>query len=297
MFNRLGIIVVTHNRPESLARLVASLPDDAHIYIVANDPCEETRRLLWTTTVNKLRIDVKEVSPGVGYAGAVDLGLYHFRILGSVDKVLILTDDMQIAPRSIKALMDALFSNGVAISGPTVYDNDTEKIWSAGGYVSRLTGLPRRYPRAWRGTREVDLVCGCCMMIDIRQLRDSLWMWEAHLGFYMEEADFCTKMRRIGFKVVCVSAATAWHDVGRASLDDRLKARYFARNNQWYCWRHLSLRTAKVNALFYRLLSVVLFILGRREAAKGLLEGLRDFQAPSFGMIKEERKSRDLQTA
>jgi GT2 family glycosyltransferase len=106
----------------------------------------------------------------------------------------------------------------IGIVGPTIYYYDQpDVIWSAGGALDRYgrashLQVDEREDSAAQTVRDVDYVTGCAILVK-RSVIERVGALDERFFVYFEEAEWCARARRAGFRVVFVPQARMWHKI------------------------------------------------------------------------------------
>jgi GT2 family glycosyltransferase len=219
-------------------------------------------------------VEVEETSANLGYAAGVNVGLRRAEERG-VDYALLLNNDVELAPDALAELVRAAAARDrAAFLGPIIYYHDRpDVVWSFGGAVSYWTGNIRHVGLRERDTGQftkvtaVDYVTGCAVLVSMPAVREIGLMDTAYF-MYNEDTDWCVRAREVGYEVVVVPAAKAWHRISASSgggltpfkVYHRLRStyRFMRRHARPYQWIGI------VPATFVRALGFVV-----REAVSG----------------------------
>jgi GT2 family glycosyltransferase len=198
---------VLHSTCESLRVVVV---DDA-----STDGTLDALRMTFGTAIDVIRLD-----QNVGFARALNHGI-DFALKTRAEFILVLNNDTIINAQMVEMLIQVLQTRPAAgIAGPVIYYHDyPEQVWHTG---DRQLGGP---PFTWRiAARErlnvcpvdVDYVTGCAMLIK-REVFTSVGLFDEDYQMYFEDADFCWRARRAGFRIVIAPLATMTHKVSRST--------------------------------------------------------------------------------
>ncbi len=236
--------------------------------------------------------DVRQVrtEENLGAAGGLNLGI-RAALERDCDYLLLLNNDIEVDPRLLTELV------AVAESDPTIgcvgpkayYHDDPRRLWSAGGVirfkesVTRERGMGRLDRGQFDRDQEVDYVNGCAMLVR-RAAMEEVGPWDTIYHLAVEDADWCMRMKRLGYRCYYAHRARLWHRVssttgvykpGKTFHTGRSTAifvRRYARPLQWGTF--LLFLAAALPAAFLRELPR-----GNQGAVvaklKGVLEGLR----------------------
>ena len=190
-----------------------------------------------------------------GFAAANNQGL----AIARGRYLLLLNPDTEMAPAGLGLLLDYLEQHpDVGVAGPSLvgergkvqggaagYDPSPSTIFNYATFLYRL--LPDHFIGLWvpqsRYARpepiEVDWVSGACMMVR-RIAALAAGPLDERYFMYSEDVEWCRRIRRAGYRVVCCPAIKVVHHVGGSSrqreaafhahhidsLDKDLRARY-----------------------------------------------------------------------
>ncbi len=175
-----------------------------------------------------------ESEKNVGFAKAANQG-----ILKTSEKyVLLLNPDTQVKDEAIERLvtfMDTHLEAGIA--GAQLLNSDGSKQNSIANFPSLATELfnksllRRLFPKKFPGKEknypepvEVDSVIGACMMVR-RDALDQIGLLDENYFLFLEETDWCYRMRKAGWKIYHVPQAEIYHFQGKSAEIEKKKAR------------------------------------------------------------------------
>jgi GT2 family glycosyltransferase len=175
-----------------------------------------------------------------GFSGGNNLGIAA-ALRDGADLVLLLNNDTVVRPDLIRAMLPALRDPRVGVVGPVItYFDPPDRVWFAGGRFSRWFGytfhteMDERLAREY-ADRPVDFVTGCALLAK-REVFERVGMLWGALFIYFEDAEFCLRAARAGYRSVLVGQPLVRHKVS-ASMGDRRsypfppsKGYYFGRN-------------------------------------------------------------------
>jgi len=180
-----------------------------------------------------------ENKANLGFTGGNNVGLGQAVAQGT-DYALLLNNDTEVAPDFLCHLIKAAQADpAVGIAGPTIYYHaQPDRIWSASGAIdwkrgqTWMVGL-NELDRGQFGTapREVDFVTGCALLIK-RAVIEQVGPLDDRFFAYYEEAEWCVRARRAGFKVIHVPQAKVWHKIPLDARDNSSFAHYYMTRNR-----------------------------------------------------------------
>ena len=175
------------------------------------------------------KINYIYIDSNLGYARGYNYAFKHLLTSDESDYYFLLNNDTIINDNTISKLVDAtyLFGNNHIFS-PKILNDNTGRIWYAGGKISLLTGSPSHiFINKNNDLTEIkssftDFVSGCAMLIPKTALYDLKGFNESY-NFYYEDVDICIRAKSLGLKCVYVNDSLVHHKVsysmgGRFSL-------------------------------------------------------------------------------
>ncbi len=243
----LSIIIVNWNTKEYLVRCLRSI-------------FETGKRDFWEVLVvdngslDGSADEVKRVFPGVrvienrenlGFARATNQGLKE----GTGRYGLLLNPDTQVREGSIETLLSFMETHPEAgIAGVQLLNADGSRQNAIANYPTLATELLNKsllrwlFPERFPGKEsvrsepvEVESVIGACMIARKKAVEEVGFLDENYFLF-LEETDWCYRMRRAGWKVYHVPAAEITHFQGKSAEADIEKAKieYYRSRYQFF---------------------------------------------------------------
>jgi GT2 family glycosyltransferase len=187
--------------------------------------------------------EVKKAFPSVhlienernlGFAKAVNQGLQK----ASGRYVLLLNSDTQVKNETIERLISVMEAHSdVGIAGAQLLNSDSSRQNSIANFPSLATELfnksllkwlfPKTFPGKERDSHEpieVDSVIGACMMARPDAIHQVGPLDEDYFLF-LEETDWCYRMKKAGWKIYHVPQAEVYHFQGKSAARDKKRAR------------------------------------------------------------------------
>jgi GT2 family glycosyltransferase len=232
----LSVIIVNWNTKEYLVRSLRSVfgteqRDSREVLVIDNGSGDGSGE------------EVKKAFPSVrliqndrnlGFAKASNQGLRNV----SGRYVLLLNPDTQVKHGAIERLvsfMDAHLDAGAA--GAQLLNADGSKQNSIANFPSLATELfnksllrllfPKKFPgkeKDYPEPIEVDSVIGACMMVR-RDAVGQVGLLDEDYFLFLEETDWCYRMKRAGWKIYHIPQAEIYHFQGKSAEKDKKRAR------------------------------------------------------------------------
>ena len=232
----LSIVIVNWNTREDLLICLESLVQKGghvskEIFVIDNGSQDGSGKEVRKCFLN---VHLIENLQNVGFARATNQGI----MASSGRYLLLLNPDTQIKEGTLETLtafMDAHPEAGVA--GAQLLNSDGSKQNSIANFPSLATELlnknvlrwffPKTFPgkeKDYVGPLEVDSVIGACMIVR-RQALDQVGPLDEDYFLFLEETDWCYRMKKVGWKVYHVPQAEIYHFQGRSAGIEREKAK------------------------------------------------------------------------
>jgi len=175
-----------------------------------------------------------ENEKNLGFAKAANQGLQK----GSGRYLLLLNPDTQVKNGAIERLMLFMKVNpDIGIAGAPLLNPDGSKQNSIANFPSLATELlnksllrwlfPEKFPgkeKDYPEPFEVDSVIGACMMVR-RDALNQVGLLDEDYFLFLEETDWCYRMKRAGWKIYHVPQAEVYHFQGKSAETVKKRAR------------------------------------------------------------------------
>ena len=227
--SKVSVIILTCNGIKHIFNCLESVYKSTYqnyeVIVVDNGSRDGTPEL-----INKEFPQVKLIlnKKNFGFTGGNNIGIEQ--VTGDV--VFLLNDDTKIHPDLINTLVEELESSSeIGIVGPKIYFmNEPEKIWFAGGKIDWIKSDSFHLGRDLTDKelindlkKEVDFITGCALMIK-REVIEKIDLLDNRFFAFYEDADWCKKAKKAGYKVVYIPFGGVWHiksaTASRIFLDD-----------------------------------------------------------------------------
>ena len=221
---KVAVIVVNWNGREDLLECLESLKKivyPAYCVIVVDNGSSDGS----ADAVTEKYPDVRLLrSPtNLRFAGGNNLGLKEV-FQSDDDYCLLLNNDTIVEPDFLDHLVaTAEADEQVGLLCPKILYNDRrDVIWFAGGVLKPAWGYVRHYGlrqkdgERYNQRREVSYLTGCCLLIKRRALNLVGYLDEGYY-LYSEDADYCIRALKSGFKLVYEPRARIYHKVSQST--------------------------------------------------------------------------------
>lgn len=278
ILDKVFVILVNYNGISDTLECIKSVLESTYkdIYIVVVDNNSDIYNLKKLKTVNDLRIKTIYLDKNMGFGVANNIGV-DYAIQHNARYVLLLNNDTVIDIDMISLLVKN--ANSVTITVPTMYYFKSEnKVWYAGGYVSKTKGTSVHYTEEQeRGY--VSFATGCCMLIHTDIIK-KIGLFDENYFMYYEDTDFSIKVQQNNMKILYESKAILWHKVGSTSKKIHGLQRYYLTRNRLYLLKKYSGYFMYISFLYFGItrLILILIMLLKKEGIEDFKEGIKDFK-------------------
>jgi len=277
---------------ECLRSLRALDPAPDHILVVDNGSTDGTPARV---RAEFPEVEVLVLGENRWFAGGVNAG-FERALAGGAGAVLLLNNDLVLERESLgvlRAALEADASRG-AVSPKLFYFEPPDRIWFAGGIVTRGVGFIRhrgvnRKDDAFRDHAcAIDYVSGAAVLIR-REALERVGLLDPDYVIYVEDVDWSARARQAGFTLGYEPSARGWHHVSATSGGGLtpLKAYFRLRSGALYLSRHEPAAARPLAWLAYGAWTASLVARavagGALDAAGALLLGFADFTTILLG--------------
>ena len=211
----------------------------------------------------------------LGFARAANQGLQK----SSGRYILLLNPDTHIKNAAIERLMLFLDARpDVGIAGAQLLNADGTKQNSIANFPSLGTELlnksllrwlfPKKFPgkeRNYSEPIEVDSVIGACMLVR-RDAIEKVGLLDEDYFLFLEETDWCYRIRKTGWKIYHVPQAVVYHFQGKSAETEKKKAKV-----EYYRSRYHFFKKNRGNLQWFFLLIGLMIRLGFQLLAMGVV--------------------------
>jgi hypothetical protein len=220
---RLSIIIITYNGLGFLTRCLESLRDfinkpDCEVIIVDNYSTDGTLAFL-RNNYPQLQLILNSENRGV--AAARNQGI----TVAKGEKILLLDNDTEATTSAINAMSDYLdIHPDVGLCSCRLVDKEGMPQDSCKPYPGLMIklrnvvgiGNKTRYVPDENGIIEPVYVIGACQMFG-REVVEKVGILDEHIFYGPEDADWCIRIKRVGWRIHCLNNHTIVHDYRRST--------------------------------------------------------------------------------
>ena len=247
--HQIGVVTVTYNSANVLDgffnSLTAQIFNNFVLYVVDNASSDTT--LNSCRSANGIDIRLIENSINVGVAAANNQGV-SAAISDGCTHILLLNNDTEFPAELFGELLSASERMNTGLVAPKIhYYEPTDLLWYAGGefttrycYSSEHIGLDQFDTGQFDNERYVTYAPTCCLLVAADIFHDIGNMDETYFC-YWDDADFCMRAMRNGYKIGYTPKYAVRHKVSSLSggSESNFYLYYFTRNRVYFLRKHL----------------------------------------------------------
>ena len=223
----------------------------------------------------------------LGYAEGNNIGI-KYAIEKGDDYVLLLNDDVVVDPNFLRELVEVAEGDPrIGAVGPRIHHfKGSSGLYQFYGKANFYFNADYKRLDDVSKPEEVDYVFGTALLVKKEVVR-RVGLLDANFFLYVEERDWCYRIRKAGYKIVYVPSAKAYHKVSQ-SFSGRMNPivlYYVTRNELVFARKHLN------PLLFFPLwiprfaFRIIRYALKTRniQVIKAILHGFFDFTKGRYG--------------
>jgi len=218
---RLSIVVPTWNRKDLALACLASLDaqcfQSAEVLLVDDASTDGTAEAVGGRFP---AARIVRMAKNGGFARAVNAGI---REAGG-DLILLLNNDMTLAPEFLARLVDTADTSDAAFFAPLVLFQDEVNLVYSAGDAQSVSGRPESigFRQRLDTFEHPGTIFGVSAGAALyrREVFDRAGLFDEWFGAYFEDADLSFRARLVGFRAQFVPGAVAYH-IGSASIAGR----------------------------------------------------------------------------
>lgn len=240
---RVHIIILNWNGLEDTSELLESLSKISYsnylLVIVDNSSSNDEAEKI--ENICNGRAHIIKCKENLGFAGGNNVGI-KYSLEEKADYILLLNNDTKVNPDFLEILLRKYETEEqCGVVAPRInYFNDPQKIWSDGGYISRIRGSGFAYSDKYetdvdQPDKLVSFVSGCCMLIG-REVLSKVGMFDENYFLYTEDTDLCFRITKAAYKIIVCTKSKIFHKVGSSTKNRNtaLPLYYTTRNRLFF---------------------------------------------------------------
>ena len=219
---KFAIVIVNYNCFNDIKETIGSLLKFDRkifdIFLVDNNSDKDNLNQIEKYSLEN-KVFLLKSDRNLGFAGGNNLAI-NLAIRKDYPYIFLLNPDTLIEDKNFfKFIEQKLVNENIDVIGPLIkYYPEKDKIYFAGGFVNKFTGLTRMNGKKnkdigqYNKDIECDFITGCAIIIK-RKVFQKIGLLPEEYFLYFEESDFCMKAKNAGFKIVFTPSTFLYHKV------------------------------------------------------------------------------------
>lgn len=290
-------VILNNNRREDTLSCIESLLNSTysnHKVIVLDN--RSTDGSIDAIRIAFPSVQIIDLLSNMGYAGNNNIGI-KAAIAQKADWIFILNEDTILHPECINELVNFGESDEKAgIVGPLVYHHDEpDCIQSAGGKLDQ-------YWDSWHiaqnqsdvgqivSPHTVDFISGCAIMVRNAIIKQ-IGLIDERFFLYKEEAEWCLRARKSGWRVTNIPSAKIWHKGVQREYRPKPYVTYYKTRN-WFLLlsTHHAPLSVHLGAWLQSIRTIISWTIrpkwrGKRAHRNAMVLGMKDFLLHRWGQM------------
>lgn len=261
---KIFVIILNFNGGRDIIECLNSLKRErAEIVVIDNGSFDSSLAMI---KKNFPKVKIIENNKNLGFAAGNNIGIRHAFKRGA-DAFILLNQDTIVE----KDFLEPLLRNQADIVGPVIkFKRRGKWIYDYGGKINWLIGrtshqesltyinsarLPRRL-----NFQNPDYISGCAMLIK-RPVFEKVGLLDERFFLYFEDADFCQRAKKAGFKIGVEPKAIIFHKLIEGKEKSFFQIYHLMRSNLIFINRYISFWKSPLAYLYWWTFSVKMFLM------------------------------------
>lgn len=252
----IAVVVLNWNGGADTTRCLRSLrhhEPTLRLIVVDNGSTDDS---VAAVEAERLADEIVLAGANLGFAGGNNLGLQRALADGCA-VIAVLNNDTYLEGPVFGPLAEIVTADPDLVVTPVIRYAATDDVWFEGGVLD--AGYPRHIQpdelQQWpvtAGSREVDVLTGCCVVAHADTWRE-VGLFDEALFLFFEDSDWSMRARAAGRRLVVRTDVELRHVVSgstRSVRTARLVSFYFGRNMIWFSRRYFPASTGRLARLW-----------------------------------------------
>lgn len=285
--SKIGLVTVLYNSVEVLEGFFQSLSKQTFknfiLYVIDNSPNDdalnEAKKL---ATFYNIPSEFINNNANLGVAKGNNQGI-ELSLKNNCDYVLLLNNDIEFPENTIFDMLKYAEEKNESIIVPKIYYYGTNKLWMAGGHISKWKGTT-----VHRGDKEEDIgqynkieytnYGPTCFMLIHKDIFKTVGRMDEKYFVYYDDTDFIWRANKLGYKIVYFPKSIVNHKVSFSTGggESLFSIYYMHRNRVIFICNNLSLFFIFTSFSYVILSRIYKYFYSTKEEYRTILKGLYD---------------------
>ena len=223
------IISIFNNQKDIILCLESFIKVYPKINIIVIDNASTDNSLKSILSLKYERLQIIRNEKNLGFAKAANKGI-KLALKQNAEAVLLLNPDTLPS----RGFLEPLLTNPAEIVGPILkFKRNNQWIYDFGGKINFWLGRTshNEYPKYMvKNIKAPDYLSGCCLLIK-RKVFEKIGFLDERYFLFFEDADFCLKAKKAGFKVSLEPKSMMIHKLSEGKAKSRFYMYHLLRSN------------------------------------------------------------------
>lgn len=288
------IVIINYNGYKDTIECVKSLYkinyNNFEIVIVDNKSTNNSVDYLKKFLKGCILIESRE---NLGFAGGNNLGI-KYALKNRADYILLLNNDTLVESNFLDEMLNSFCKDiSIGLVGCKImYYPEKNIIWYGGGKIDWFKfsgnhfGMREIDNGQFNQQKEIDFMTGCCMLIK-REVFEKVGLLSEEYFMYLEDLDYCVKIKQANYKIWYNPKAIIYHKVGLSSggEESTFSIEWSIRNRLLFMNKYRNKVTSfkfMFSKLFFictRFIRYFQYILkGEKYKSKAIIDGIKSYR-------------------
>lgn len=258
---KIFVIVLNFNGGREIVECLNSLKrEKAEVIVVDNGSFDGSLGII-KKSFSKLKII--ENNKNLGFAAGNNIGILYALKRGA-DAIMLLNQDTVVK----ESFLEFLYRNPADIVGPVIkFRRKGRWIYDYGGKINWLIGRTSHQESLVGGRlskklnfQDPDYISGCAMLIK-RPVFEKVGLLDERFFLYFEDADFCQRAKKAGFKIAVEPKAIIFHKLTEGKEKSLFQIYHLMRSNLIFINRYISFRKRLLAYSYWWVFSIKLLLM------------------------------------
>jgi GT2 family glycosyltransferase len=241
---KVSIVIVNYNGERYISNCLEAVfaqdYENTEVLVLDNHSSDRSVEIIRQYPKAKLILNPTNVGFGVGNNLAVKIA--------TGDYIALLNPDTIVDKKWLSELVNALETgDDIGATGSKIFFRDTPYLDSAGSIYNQILvawsrGVLEKEEGHYDQVEEVPMVTACSMLFRSEILKKT-HLFDPDFFMYMEEVDFCMRIRNLGYRIVYTPKSILRHFVSQSVVQVRANSTVFIQY-------HVSINRAKIIGLY-----------------------------------------------
>ena len=264
------------------------------IVVVDNASSDESVTMLSELYGDKIKLI--GLNENIGFAGGNNVGI-KYALEQETDYVLLLNNDTEVEPDFLKELIKTSNSDNEigAVGGKINYFAEKNKIWFVGGKINSFLGKTEHIGvneidnNQYNENIECEYITGCLMLVK-RDVLENVGLMPEDYFLYYEETEWCTQIRKKGYKLVVNPKALIYHKVSSSTQKiSNIVSYYYDRNSYYFVMNNFGVIQKVFMYTYKRIFLMAKYIrfIQDKEKISYIKSAYRDIKMKEMGKYRD----------